>query len=59
MRIIGAVVVHVTVDESGKVIAARAVNGHALLPDAATAAAHQATFIPVPVSGFVTYTFSL
>ncbi|MCA1555639.1 MAG: TonB family protein, partial [Acidobacteria bacterium] len=66
MRIVGAVAVQVTVDESGKVIAARAVNGHVMLRDAATAAARQAKFIPVlisgqpvPVSGFITYTFSL
>jgi TonB family protein len=60
----GSVLVQVLVDESGKVIAARAVSGHALLQAAAVAAARYARFSPtyregqlVMVSGFLTYEF--
>ena len=60
----GTVTVQVLVDEEGKVIAARAVNGHPLLRQAAVEAANQARFAPtmvagrpVRVSGVVTYNF--
>ena len=66
MRAGGVVVVQVTVDESGKVVSANAVSGHATLRDAAVAAARQARFAPalvsgkpMRVSGFITYNFSL
>ena len=59
MRIEGAVRVVVTVDASGKVVSARADGGPALLREAAVAAARQARFAPAPVSGFITYNFSL
>lgn len=62
----GAVVVQVTVDETGGVAAARAVSGHPLLQQAAVAAARQAKFSPtllsgrpVRVSGVLTYNFVL
>lgn len=62
----GAVRVEVLVDESGKVISARAVSGHMLLRGAAVSAARQAAFTPVQVSGqpvrvsgYITYNFSL
>lgn len=68
-RVIGAygmVVVEVTVDETGKVIAARAVSGHSILKPAATAAARQARFAPtllagqpVRVTGTINYNFAL
>lgn len=47
----GAVVVQVTVDESGSVTNARAVSGHPLLQAAATQAARQARFSPTLLSG--------
>src|SRR5215813_4703904 len=50
-RVSGAVVVEVTVDTDGKVIAARAVSGHPLLKDAAVAAARQWVFTPTSLSG--------
>jgi TonB family protein len=63
-HISGPVRVQVLVDESGKVISARAVSGHALLQPAAVAAARYARFSPtyrdgqlVMVSGFLTYEF--
>ena len=62
----GAVVVQVTVDETGGVTSARAVSGHPLLQAAAVAAARQAKFSPtllsgkpVKVSGMLTYNFVL
>jgi TonB family protein len=62
----GAVVVEVTVDEQGNVIAARAISGHSLLKDAAVAAARQWRFkpttlsgIPVKVIGTITFNFNL
>ncbi|HEX8844349.1 MAG TPA: TonB family protein [Pyrinomonadaceae bacterium] len=62
----GTVTVQVTVDESGKVIAARAVSGHPLLQAAAAEAARRATFTPtklsgqpVKVAGVITYNFLL
>lgn len=65
-RASGAVVVKVTVDESGKVISAEAVSGHPLLRPAAVAAAREAKFTPtllsgkpVRVTGLLTYNFVL
>jgi len=65
MRIAGSVNVEVTIDENGKVITARAVSGHALLREAAVAAAKQAVFTPtvlsgksVQVTGVIVYNFS-
>lgn len=66
IRLQGTVTVQVLIDESGKVIAAKAVSGHpVLLPDA-TRAAWQARFSPtqlggqpVKVSGMITYNFIL
>ena len=61
----GTVVVEVLIDESGKVISARAVSGPMVLQDAAVQAARQAKFSPttlsgqpVQVVGTITYTFS-
>jgi TonB family protein len=66
MRVEGRVKILVTVDEGGRVISARAEDGHALLRESAVAAARQAKFTPtlvsgqpVAVSGFITYTFKL
>ncbi|HZG52189.1 MAG TPA: VWA domain-containing protein, partial [Pyrinomonadaceae bacterium] len=66
MGIGGSVKVLVTIDESGRVVSARAESGHAVLRASAVAAARQAKFTPalvsgqpVAVSGFITYTFSL
>jgi TonB family protein len=50
-RISGVVVVEVTVDTDGKVIAARAISGHPLLKDAAVEAARQWVFQPTTLSG--------
>ena len=65
-RVSGAVVVEVTVDEDGNVIAARAISGHPLLKDSAVAAARQWTFAPtmlsgtpVKVIGTITFNFNL
>ena len=65
MRVGGVVSVAVTVDESGKVIAARATSGHVLLREAAVSAARQARFTPtvlhdkpVQVTGVIIYKFS-
>ncbi|MGI9107192.1 MAG: VWA domain-containing protein [Pyrinomonadaceae bacterium] len=66
MRVEGVVQVEVVVDESGKVISARAVSGPVRLRDEAVAAARRATFAPLQVSnqfikfaGVISYTFSL
>ncbi|HWT02579.1 MAG TPA: energy transducer TonB [Pyrinomonadaceae bacterium] len=63
-RASGTVTVQVTIDESGKVISARAVSGHPLLQQAATQAAYGARFSPtqlsgqpVKVTGVITYNF--
>lgn len=63
-RIEGAVVVEVTVDESGNVVDAKALTGHALLTDAAVRAAQLWEFSPfkvdgqpVKVVGTLTFTF--
>lgn len=60
----GLVTVQVTIDESGKVISARAISGHPLLQQAAMEAAYQANFTPtllmgqpVKVTGVITYNF--
>lgn len=62
----GAVVVEVTIDEEGNVIAARPISGHPLLKDAAVAAANGWVFaptklqgIPVKVIGTITFNFSI
>jgi TonB family protein len=64
MRLSGRVSVQVLIDESGNVVAARAVSGPALLRGASEAAARRAKFSPtnlagqpVKVSGIVTYNF--
>ncbi|HUQ31267.1 MAG TPA: TonB family protein [Pyrinomonadaceae bacterium] len=63
-RASGTVNVQVTIDESGKVISARAVGGHPLLQQAAVQAAYGARFSPtllsgqpVKVTGVITYNF--
>ncbi|HEY0378921.1 MAG TPA: energy transducer TonB [Pyrinomonadaceae bacterium] len=63
-RASGTVTVQVTIDESGNVIAARAVGGHPLLQQSAVQAARQAQFsptmlagTPVKVTGVITYNF--
>jgi protein TonB len=48
---LGAVTVQITVDESGKVISARATSGHPLLQAAAVQAAYSARFGPAQISG--------
>jgi TonB family protein len=50
-RASGSVEVEVTIDEDGNVIAARAVSGHPLLQAAAVAAAREAKFSPIRLSG--------
>jgi protein TonB len=47
----GTVVVDVTIDEDGNVVAATAVSGHPLLQSAAVAAAQNAKFSPTKLSG--------
>jgi TonB family protein len=47
----GSVSVFVTIDETGKVIAARAIKGHPLLREVSEAAAKQARFTPTMVAG--------
>lgn len=63
-RASGTVTVQVTIDESGKVISAKAVGGHPLLQQAAVQAAYGARFTPtqlsgqpVKVTGVITYNF--
>lgn len=62
----GTVVVHITVDETGRVIDAAAICGHPLLFEASVRAARQARFtptlldgVPVKVSGTITYNYNL
>lgn len=62
----GVVVVEVTVDETGKVVAARAISGPPMLKAVAVAAARQARFAPtklsgqpVKVTGTINYNFAL
>jgi len=50
-RASGSVNVLVTIDETGKVIAARAITGHPMLREAAEAAARKARFKPTMISG--------
>jgi len=64
VRASGAVTVQVLIDESGSVVSATAVSGHALLRAAAVQAARGARFSPtqlsgqpVKVSGVITYNF--
>jgi TonB family protein len=47
----GAVSVQVTIDENGNVISASAVSGHALLREAAVAAASASKFSPIMIDG--------
>lgn len=61
----GSVNVQVLIDESGKVVAAKAMNGHPLLRNAAEDAARKARFtptllsnVPVKVTGTIVYNFS-
>lgn len=63
-RVAGLVTVEVIVDETGKVVSARAVSGPTMLHQAAMSAATQARFSPtllsgqpVKVSGVITYNF--
>jgi len=63
-RISGSVVVEVTIDEAGAVIAARAISGHPLLKDVSVEAARQWKFqptllsgVPVRVIGTLTFNF--
>jgi len=60
----GAVVVFVTIDESGKIISAHAVSGHPSLRAAAEDAARRARYTPttlcgrpVKVNGSISYNF--
>jgi len=60
----GKITVRVIIDENGKVVSAKAMNGPAVLREAAEAAARQATFAPttqdgitVRVTGDLVYTF--
>ena len=60
----GTVTVQVLIDESGKVVSARALSGHPLLQDESVKAAYRARFSPtllsnqpVKVSGMITYNF--
>ena len=64
MRLQGSVTVQVLIDEEGKVVSAKAINGHPLLIPEAQKAALQARFTPtklsnqpVKVSGMITYNF--
>ncbi|MEO7674262.1 MAG: energy transducer TonB [Pyrinomonadaceae bacterium] len=60
----GAVSVQITIDETGKVISSKAINGHPLLRSAAEKAAWSAKFsptflseVPVKVTGVIVYNF--
>jgi TonB family protein len=64
LKLTGKIAVRVVVDENGKVVSALAMNGPALLREAAEAAARQATFAPtqqggitVKVAGTLNYEF--
>ena len=66
IRVQGEVTVQVLIDESGKVISAKALSGHPLLIPEAQKAAMQARFSPttindqpVKVSGMITYNFKM
>ncbi len=63
-RASGTVVVQITIDEYGNVIAARVVSGHQMLHQVSLNAASQAKFSPtflmgeaVKVTGLITYNF--
>lgn len=65
-RIHGPVAVQILVDESGKVVSAKATSGHQLLQGEAVRAAYRARFTPtlltgqpVKVTGVITYNFVL
>jgi protein TonB len=65
-RASGVVSVDVVIDENGKVISAKAIDGHVMLRGAAVSAAQGARFSPtmlsgqpVKVTGVITYNFSL
>ncbi|HKP85703.1 MAG TPA: TonB family protein [Blastocatellia bacterium] len=65
-QVSGPVMVEVTIDEEGNVIAARPISGHPLLTDAAVAAARGWRFtptqlggVPVKVIGTITFNFNL
>lgn len=65
VRASGAVNVQVTIDESGKVISAKAVSGHVMLRRVAEQAALRARFtpttlskVPVKVTGVIVYNFT-
>lgn len=66
LRLQGAISVQVLIDETGKVVSAKAVAGHQILVNAAEGAAMQARFTPtllsnqpVKVSGIIIYNFQL
>lgn len=66
IRASGPVAVQILIDETGRVVSAKAASGHPLLFSAAVRAALQARFtptkvsnIPVKVSGIITYNFLL
>jgi len=66
MRLSGKVNIQVLIDETGKVVSARALDGHPLFRQVSETAAYQARFSPtrlgdqpVKVSGVVTYNFVL
>ena len=66
MHLQGKVTVQVLIDETGRVISARAIDGHPLFRQVSESAAHQALFSattlggqPVKVSGVITYNFVL
>jgi Ca-activated chloride channel family protein len=66
LRASGVVTVEVLLDEDGKVVSARAIEGNTMLREAAVYAARQARFSPtilsghpVKVSGVITYKFTL
>lgn len=65
-RVQGQVSVQVIIDESGKIVSARASSGNPMLTSAAVGAAFHARFnptklngVPVKVSGIINYNFSL
>ena len=65
MQAKGTVNVQITIDEDGRVISAKAVNGHIVLRPAAEAAAWKAKFnpttlsgVPVKVTGVIVYNFT-
>jgi len=66
MRASGQVTVEVVIDETGRVVSARAVGGHSMLREAAIQAAQRARFSPtklsgqpVKVAGVINYNFNL